>query len=254
MLVTVIDVVGAQCSIQMVHQRNIGGVVQRCTFRQQAGGRQNLLSLFVAIFRQEDLVALFVHRKVAWLGDALACPWVSLAFLSHQLGGQLIDGLVHRRVVVGLTRNDQRRARLINQNRVHFVNNRKVQATLNAVCCVIHHVVAQIVKPVLVVGAVCNVSQIRQLLFIARGLGQVHTHRQAQEVVQRAHGFGVTTGQVVIHSHHMHALACQGVQVHRQRRGQRLTLTRTHFRNLALVQRNTTHQLHVKVTHLQNTL
>jgi hypothetical protein len=92
------------------------------------------------------------------------------------------------------------------------------------------------------------------LLFLARHLRQVDAHRQAQEVVQAAHPLRVAVGQVVVHRDHVHALAGQRVQVHRQRGGQRLALAGAHFGDLAVVQRHAAQQLDVEVAHLHNAL
>jgi hypothetical protein len=52
----------------------------------------------------------------------------------------------------------------------------------------------------------------------------------------------------------VHALAGQCIQVRRQGRNQRLALSGAHLRNLALVQRDAAHELHVEVAHLQGAL
>ncbi|MGF6635772.1 hypothetical protein OKW39_002923 [Paraburkholderia sp. MM6662-R1] len=52
----------------------------------------------------------------------------------------------------------------------------------------------------------------------------------------------------------MDAAARQRVQVHRQRRDERLALAGAHFADLAVVQRHTADQLHVEVAHLQHPL
>ena len=84
-------------------------------------------------------------------------------------------------------------------------------------------------------------------------LRQVHANAQAQEVVQLLHDAGVAAGQVVVHGNHVHALARDGVQVHRQGADQGFTLAGTHLGNLAMVQHHTADQLHVEVAHVQHT-
>ena len=75
-------------------------------------------------------------------------------------------------------------------------------------------------------------------------------HREAEAGVHRAHPFGVTRGKVVVHRHHVHTAAGEGVQVNRQRGHQRFAFARGHFRNVAPVQRITTDELNVKVHHV----
>ncbi len=50
----------------------------------------------------------------------------------------------------------------------------------------------------------------------------------------------------------MGAFAGQSIQINRKCRGQRLTFTGAHFRNLVVVQDHTADQLNIKVTHSQN--
>jgi len=51
----------------------------------------------------------------------------------------------------------------------------------------------------------------------------------------------------------MHALAGERIQIGRERGDQGLALTRTHFRDLALVQRQSADQLHIEMAHTQRT-
>ena len=206
------------------------------------------------LFGQENLVRFFIHREVARLGHTLARTWIGFPFLARQLWSNLVDGQIHLGVVVGLSANDERRARLIDEDGVHLVDDGKVQLALHTVTCVVHHVVAQIVKAVFVVRAVRHISKVSQLFFFTRRLWQVHPHRHSQEVVQRAHGLSVAFGQVIVDRHDVYALAAQCVEVHRQRRGQGFTLTSAHFSNFPLVQRDTAHKLHIKMAHPEHAL
>jgi hypothetical protein len=80
-LVAVVQVVGPQRRVQVVHQRDVGRVVQRGALGQQAQVEQDALGVLVALLGQEDLVRLLVDREVARLGDAFAGARVGLAFL-----------------------------------------------------------------------------------------------------------------------------------------------------------------------------
>ena len=55
-LIAVIDVVGPQGSGEMVHERNVGGVIKTCAFRDEPCVGQNTFSFFVTLFGQEHLV------------------------------------------------------------------------------------------------------------------------------------------------------------------------------------------------------
>jgi hypothetical protein len=81
----------------------------------------------VAVLGQEHLVRLLVDREVARLGDALAGARVGFAFLLGQQRHDLVDGQVQVGVVLGLAADDQRRAGLVDQDRVDLVDDGVVQ-------------------------------------------------------------------------------------------------------------------------------
>ena len=52
----------------------------------------------------------------------------------------------------------------------------------------------------------------------------------------------------------MHALAGEGVEIHRQRGDQGFTLTGLHFGNAPVMQHHAANQLHVKMAHAEHAL
>ncbi|MNR30898.1 hypothetical protein D3C85_1483760 [compost metagenome] len=73
-------------------------------------------------------------------------------------------------------------------------------------------------------------------------------------MVQAPHPFRVAAGQVVVHGHHVNALAGDGIQVDGQRRHERLAFARTHFRDLPAVQGDAAQQLRIEVAHAEHPL
>ena len=132
-------------------------------------------------------------------------------------------------MVLRLTADDEGRTRLVNQDRIHLIHDGIVEPALDPVSHLVDHVVAQVVKTELVVGAVRDVGPVSRLLFLARHLGQVDAHRKTQEVVELAHPLRVTVGKVVVDRNHVYASSGKCVQVNRQGGGQGLALARTHL-------------------------
>ena len=60
-------------------------------------------------------------------------------------------------------------------------------------------------------------------------------HRESVEHIERSHPLGVTLGEVVVDGYHMHTVACEGVEEHRQCGDESLTLTGCHLGNLTLM-------------------
>jgi hypothetical protein len=79
-----------------------------------------------------------------------------LAALEHRR--DLVHAHVEVGVVFGLSGDDQRRARFVDQDRVDFVDDREAELALHAFAGRVDHVVAQVVETELVVGAVGDVA------------------------------------------------------------------------------------------------
>ena len=107
----------AQCSVEVVHQRDVGGFVEAAAVRQQAMFAQQLFGVLVTGLGEVNLMALFIDPVVAF----------GIFFGStHQLGHDVLHADVEIGVIVGLTGNDQRRPRFIDEDGVHFIDDGEV--------------------------------------------------------------------------------------------------------------------------------
>ena len=253
-LVQMVEVVGTQSGIQVMHQANVGRVVERCASGQQPQIRQNFFGFFMAQLGEVDLMGFFIQGEVAGGDDALTRAQVHFAFLAGQVRHHFVHRQIGVGVVFGLTADDERCAGFVNQDGVHLVDDGVVQQALHPLGGFIHHVVTQVIETVFVVGAVSDVGLVSRLFFFAAQLRQIDAHAQAQKVVEPTHPLRVSVGQIIVDRDHMHALAAQGIEVDRQCGGQGFALAGAHLGNLALVQGNTTHHLHIKVAHFHDTL
>ena len=71
--------------------------------------------------------------------------------------------------------------------------------------------------------------------------------RHAQLGKDTAHPFSITAGQIVIHGHHVHAVAGQCIEVGGQGGDQGLTFTGFHLCDLTLVENHPAEELHIIV-------
>ena len=164
-------------------------------------------------FGQQYGMGFFIFGEITrHLDHALAVRRL-FANLQCQQRRQGIHLAVHLSVIFCLTRDDERRTRLIDQNRVNLIDNSERKPTLHALGWRVHHVVAQVIEAEFIVGAVRDVSGVGCLLHIMRGLRQVNAGGQAEPAIQHAHPLGIALREVIIHRHHMHAVARQCVQV-----------------------------------------
>ena len=148
--------VGAQRRVDMVHQGDVGGVVEALPLRQQPHLGQHLLDLLVAVLAQEDLAGLLVHREVAGAEVRLALL-VGDGGLAGQARDDAVDLLVEVGVALGGPGDDQRGAGLVDQDGVHLVDDGVEGVALDPLLGREGHVVAQVVEAELVVGAVGDV-------------------------------------------------------------------------------------------------
>ncbi|MNG91398.1 hypothetical protein D3C79_503070 [compost metagenome] len=248
--VAVEQLVCTKTGVDVCQQAQVVRGVQALALSQQARLGQHLFDELVTGFVQLHLATLLVDGEVAFLGD--------LAFdLFDVLGkarDQAVDLDVQLGAVLGLTGNDQRGTRFVDEDGVDFVDHGEVQFTLELLVLAERHVVAQVVEPEFVVGAVGDVGCIGGALFFRRLEGRDDTDRQTEELVQRAHPVGVTARQVVVDGDHMHALAGQCVEVDGQGTDQGLAFTGAHFCDHTLVQGHAADQLHIEMAHAHYTL
>ena len=245
LLVAQKQVVRAQGGVQVVHQDDVVRGVQALAFGQQPAAREDLLDLFVAEFRHMDLVLFLVDPEI---------PGAFFLLLRREQRRDFVDALIHLRVVFCRAGDDERRARLVDEDGVHFVDDGVVETALAAILHPVFHVVAQVVKAEFVIGAVRDVGGIGGELVGRRLLRQDHAHAHAHEAVEASHPLRVAAGQVVIHRDEVHAFAGQGVEVDRQGGGEGLALARAHFGDLAAMEHHAAHELHVEVAHAEHAL
>ena len=240
--ITLVDRVGAQCRIEVMDDRDVLGVVQALVLADDAFLAQQLFGVLHALLGQVHLLLLLVDVVVARLGRLARLAFL---FLSGQARHDPVDLDIQLRRLVGRTRDDQRRARFVDQDRIDLVYDRVVQAALVALFLRLRHVVAQIVEAEFVVGAVGDVGGIRGAFVAMFHARPDHADSHAEEPVDLAHPGRVALGEIVVDGDDVHALAFQGVEIDRQCRDQGLALAGAHFGNLARVQNHAADQLHV---------
>ena len=181
---------------------------------------------------------------------------VGLLARLHDLG-ELGELVIDVRGLLGRAGDDQRRARLVDEDVVHLVDDRVAVAALDLLLHLHREVVAQVVEAELGVGAVDDVAGVSLLLVDVVLLRLDDPDGHAEHVVDRLHPEGVAAGQVVVDRDQVDALALGGVaflvargervEDDRQGGGERLALAGLHLGDRAVVQHHAADQLHVEV-------
>ena len=223
--VAVEHVLGLESLLEVVHELARG-------VRVDVIDAEGALDLGQPLVGRGDGVLGLVHLKVNALGQA------------PDGTGEVLVGA--RRPVAGAG-DDERGPRLVDEDRVGLVDDRVEEAALDAHVGPHHHVVAQVVKAELGVGAVGDVSLVGGLLCRDAHAVLNQAHRHVEEAVDLAHPLAVAPREVVVHGHDVHALAGNRVEVAGERRDERLALARQHLGDRAPVQSRAAHELDVKV-------
>ncbi len=172
----------------------------------------------------------------------------------HEAGDALVDLLVLVARRLALPADDERRPRLVDEDRVDLVDDGVVQLALTVVERAELHVVAQVIEAELVVLAVGDVGPVGGLLVVLSLRMHDHADAQAEEVVEAPHPLGVALRQVVVDGDDVDALAFEGVEVAGQRGDEGLALAGAHLGDGPAVQDHSADELHVVVAHLERAL
>ena len=238
----IVDVAGEQAMrpqrlVDVMDQRDVGDVVELGVLEQARLGQPGL-HLLAAALGQRDRPLLLVLLVVVGL----------------ELRDVAVDGQVQLRAFLARARDDQGRARLVDQDAVDLVDDREVEAALDQAFRRELHIVAEVVEAELVVGAVGDVGAIGPLALGLVQAGHDAADREAEELVDLAHPAGIAPGQIVVDGDHVDALAGQRVEIDRERRDQGLAFAGLHLGDLALMEDHAAHQLHVEMALAEGSL
>ena len=220
-------------------------------------GQQHLLDLLRAALGQRDGLVLLVDEVVAGFLERFALFGLGVAAgdgAGLQTRNEAVDLVVELGRFFRRTGDDERRARFVDEDAVDLVHDREVVPALHVVRELELHVVAEVVEPELVVGAVGDVAGVGDLPLGVVEIVLDDADGHAEEAVDAAHPLGVAAGEVVVDGDDVDALAVERVEIGRQRRDQRLALAGFHLGDLALVQDGAADELDVEVPHAQHAL
>ena len=187
------QLVGLERLVGVVHDGDVLDVVQALALEQILLA-QHLLDELVAGLGEGDLALLLVELEV----------------LRADQRHQHVDGVVELGAILDRAGDDERRARLVDQDGVHLVDDGEGVPALHHLGGAHLHVVAQVVEAQLVVGGVGHVAGVLLAPLVVVQLVHDAADGQAEELVDAAHPFGVALGQVVVDGHDVDAALRRG--------------------------------------------
>ncbi len=91
------------------------------------------------------------------------------------------------------------------------------------------HVVAQVVEPKFVVGAVGDIGGVGSAPLLIVKIVYDDADGEAEKTVEPAHPFGVTFGQIVVDGDHVYATPTERAEIYGKSGDQRLAFAGLHF-------------------------
>ncbi len=193
-----------------------------------------------------------LHLLDAFVGERGGALLLVLVVMDILLQVAHERGMLHvlRRGLRGGLADDERRAGLIDENGIYFVDDGVVQSALDLVLDGAGHVVAQVVEAVFVVRAVRDVRRICLAATLGGDPVDHDPDRKAERGVEESHPRAVAPGEVVVHGDDVHAFSGQRIEVHGQRGDERLSFSGFHFGDASAVERDASQDLHVEGDHV----
>ncbi len=154
--------------------------------------------------------------------------------------------VVRLRGGLGLARDDERRARLVDEDRVDLVHDRVRMAALDGALERRGHVVAEVVEAELRVRPVDDVGLVGLLALLEGHHVADVAGPHAELLVDGPHPLGVALGEVVVDRDEVDAVGAERIQVERHCRDEGLSFAGLHLGDVALVEDHRAHQLDVE--------
>ena len=133
---------------------------------------------------------------------------------------------------------DQRHARLVDEERVGFVHEREMERAVNELLTIDRQQIAQMIESRFFGGHIGDVGEVGATAFLGRHALLNESDRQPQHRVHGPHPLGVPARQVIIERQHVRALTCEGAKRRRHDGSERLPLAGLHLDDVAAIQRD----------------
>ena len=249
-LITEHQIVRTQCQIYIVLDLQIFRI-------RQVFNVEKFLYFLHTIGCQRYNLIFLIDNEITCLGNLLTHDCRHLCHLtaglaSLQLMCQNVTNFIKLCGFSALSGNNQRSTSLINQYRVHLIDDGVIQLSLYQLLFINDHVVTQIVKTKFVVRNIRNITGILFSSLIVFHRIENDTNLQTEKFMDFSHPLRITLCQIVIDCDNVHTFSFQCIQISRKCGNKCLTFTGTHLCDTSLMQNHATDQLHTIMFHIQH--
>mmetsp|Transcript_25747 Transcript_25747/g.60105 ORF Transcript_25747/g.60105 Transcript_25747/m.60105 type:complete len:345 (-) Transcript_25747:386-1420(-) len=169
--------------------------------------------------------------------------------------GNLKGNLILLSRLVRFSGDDKRRPSFIDEDGIHLIHNRELkgislsQHKISRCWC---HLIPQVVEAQLTVCHICAFTAVSLLLLLVGHATLHNANGNTQKPEGLPNPLSITPSEVVIHGHNVNAFAFQAIEVRWQDCYEGLPLASPHFSDVALMQSNASHKLHIKMAQPEN--
>ena len=163
---------------------------------------------------QVHYLVLFIDNEIAAL--LLLNPHNGIYFgqifhicTAGHLSCQNIAGFIQLCGLTALAGNNKGRPGLVNEHRIHLIDNGKVQITKNELLFIDHHIVPQVIKTELIIRHISDIAAVGFSPFIRLHGIQHNAYPHAQKLMYLSHPLRITFGQIIVDSDNMDSLPFQ---------------------------------------------
>lgn len=94
-----------------------------------------------------------------------------------------------------------------NENRIHFIDDGKIELALHQIFFIYYHIIAQVIKTKLVICAVCYIRKIRLTPLLLRYPVYYTANRKAEECIKFAHPLAVALSKIIVDGYYMYTFS-----------------------------------------------
>ncbi len=224
------EVVGLQCLIYMVEEVDVFRIVEIVYV-------DDPFYLRNAVFSKVGRPCLLVYHKI---------------FVSLELVDEPVYLVIFIRRFLGRTGDDKRGSGLIDEDAVNLIDDGVVEFALNAFLKGIAHIISQVIKPELIIRAVCNIASIGLFPCVIVQVMNYDAHGEAKKFIDGPHPLGIPLSEVIVDGYDVDAEPCQRVEVYRKGCHKRLAFACGHLGDLPFVENDAADKLDVKMAHIDS--
>ncbi len=152
-------------------------------------------------------LCLFIYDVVSCFVDLILIRLVIHFYYCsrNESLGKTVNNSIEVCGLVSASGDDERSTSLINEDRVHLIDDSEVRSTLNALFLVSYHVVTEVIESELVIGSICYIAVVCCTALVIIETVEDTSYSKSEPAEHLAHFLSLCLCEVVIYSYNVNA-------------------------------------------------